>query len=100
MEQNVFTRKAHGMTKEIFPLCMELALPGLFLQTPSPMKRRSRPGLCAKSINCVPKVKLELDSIVKLANVEVCRAWLRQDQTQPEAHLVTNLMPIELGINY
>ena len=51
-------------------------------------------------LNCAPKIKLELGAIIKLCNVEVRCAWVKSDQTQPEGHLVANLVPIELAVSF
>ena len=72
--------------------------PVRFIITDAISSEDEEPVRIVCKVNCVPKLKLELDTIVKISNVEVRRAWLR-DQIQPEAHLVTNLQPIELAIN-
>lgn len=50
-------------------------------------------------VNAIPKVRLELDQMVRLTNCEVRRALVKQDNSLPEAYLVTNLCGLELGAN-
>jgi hypothetical protein len=74
--------------------------PVRFILTDAVSSDQEQPVHVVCKLNSAPKIKLELDSIIKLCNVEVRRAWVKSDQTQPEGHLVANLVPIELAVDF
>ena len=61
--------------------------PVRFILTDAVSSDQEQPVHVVCKLNSAPKIKLELDSIIKLCNVEVRRAWVKSDQTQPEGHL-------------
>ena len=79
-------------------LCTQLGIVR-FILTDSSNGAEENPLRILVKVNSVPKVRLELDQMVRLKNCEVRKAWVKPDNSLPEAHLVTTLCGLELGVN-
>ena len=79
-------------------LCTHLGIVRLILTDGSDGAEENPLRILVK-MNAVPKVRLELDQMIRLTNCEVRKAWVKPDNSLPEAHLVTNLCGLELGAN-
>jgi hypothetical protein len=80
-------------------LCTHLGIVRLILTDGSDGAEENPLRILVK-MNAVPKVRLELDQMIRLTNCEVRKAWVKPDNSLPEAHLVTNLCGLELGSTF